>query len=94
MYRLEHFLKLIGEDLGKVPDNNTDFGELPNQIEKPVEESGFKLIRYEKEEMDKAGDAAGLQPGIGAVEASANILHALPIFKIAIHPLGTGSDVD
>ena len=32
---------------------------LPDQIEQPVDESGLKLIRYEKEEMDKAG-ASGM----------------------------------
>jgi len=53
VYRLQHHLKLIGEDLGKVPDADMDFGELADQIEQPVDESGLKLIPYEKEEMDK-----------------------------------------
>ena len=26
--RMQHYLKLIGEDLGKVPDANTDFEEI------------------------------------------------------------------
>ena len=29
-YRLQHNLKLIGEDLGKVPDGKTDFTEVPD----------------------------------------------------------------
>src|SRR5208337_1195163 len=60
-YRLQHYLSLIGEDISKVPDSSTDFSELPNQIEPPIDDSGLKLIPYEKEEMDKASDAADRQ---------------------------------
>lgn len=93
VYRLQHYLKLVGEDLGKVPDDNTDFGELPNQIEQPIDESGLKLIQYEKEEMDKASEAADWQTGIGVVETLAGIFHALPNMTLAGHPLGVGGDV-
>ena len=37
-------------------DSGADFGELPDQIEPPVDETGLKLIPYEKEEMDKASE--------------------------------------
>jgi Tc toxin complex TcA C-terminal TcB-binding domain/Neuraminidase-like domain/Salmonella virulence plasmid 28.1kDa A protein len=87
VYRLQHYLKLIGEDLSKVPDSNTDFGELPDQIEQPVDESGLKLIQYEKEEMDKAAEANDKQEDIGRLEAAANILHAIPNFDIPSLPL-------
>ena len=91
VYRLQHYLKLIGEDLGKVPDGNTDFGELPNQIEQPVDESGLKLIAYEKEEMDKASDAADWQIGIGVVEDTSQhpscYCHR---YAADVQPLGVG----
>jgi len=77
-YRMQHYLKLIGEDLGKVPDGNTDFSEVPDQIEQPVDESGLKLIPYEKEEMDKAAEANDKQEDVGRTETLASILHALP----------------
>src|SRR5262245_55781720 len=77
VYRLQHYLKLIGEDLGKVPDSNTDFGELPDQIEQPVDESGLKVIPYEKEEMDKAAEANDKQEDVGIIESLASILHAI-----------------
>jgi hypothetical protein len=93
VYRLQHYLKLIGEDLGKVPDGNADFGELPNQIEQPIDESGLKLIQSEKDEMDKASEAHDWQTGIGWVETSASILHALPTIVACGHPLGAGVDV-
>jgi Tc toxin complex TcA C-terminal TcB-binding domain/Neuraminidase-like domain/Salmonella virulence plasmid 28.1kDa A protein len=91
--RLQHYLKLIGQDLAKVPGDNTDFSEIPNQIEQPIDESGLKLIAFEKEEMDKAGAAADWQTGIGIVETLASIFHALPTMNAAVHPLGVGADV-
>ncbi len=91
--RLEHYLKLIGEDLAAVPDNNTDFSELPYQIEPPIDESGLKLDPIEKEEMDKASEAANWQVGIGMVEALASVFHVLPTIDSAVHPLGVGADV-
>jgi hypothetical protein len=90
VYRLQHYLKLIGEDLGKVPDGNTDFDELPNQIEQPVDGSGLKLIQYEKEEMDKAGDALGWNIASNAVEVLSAILHLFPDAWIDAMPLGLG----
>jgi hypothetical protein len=93
VYRLQHHLKLIGEDLGKVPDGNTDFGELPNQIEQPIDESSLKLSPYEKQEMDKSSAAADWQTGIGVVETLASVFHALPTITVAGHPVGVGVDV-
>ncbi|MEH2358568.1 neuraminidase-like domain-containing protein [Nostoc sp.] len=93
VYRLQHYLKLIGEDLGKVPDGNTDFGELPNQIEQPIDESSLKLDPIEKQELDKASAAAEWQIGIGAVETLASVFHALPTVHADGHPLGVGADV-
>lgn len=92
-YRLQHYLKLIGEDLGKVPDGNTEFSEVTDTIEQPVDESGLKLIAYEKQEMDKASEAADWQTGIGVVETLASVFHALPTMTGAGHPLGVGVDV-
>lgn len=90
VYRLQHYLKLIGEDLGKVPDGNTDFGELPDKIDPPVEESGLKLDPIEKQEMDKASAAADWQIGIGATETLASILHIIPSFQTDAKPFGVG----
>ena len=89
-YRLQHYLKLIGEDVGKVPDGNTDFSELRDTIEQPVDESGLKLIAYEKQEMDKASEAADWQVGIGVVETLSSILHIIPSFVAEAKPFGIG----
>jgi hypothetical protein len=93
VYRLQHFLQLIGEDLGKVPDNGTDFTELAFSIEQPVDESGLKLVQYEKEEMDKASETKDWQTGIGAVETLAGILHVIPQFAADVKPIGIGAGI-
>jgi hypothetical protein len=89
-YRLRYYLQLIGEDLSKIPGEDTDYNEVANQIEQPVDESGLKLIHYEKEEMDKASNAADVRIGIGATETLASIFHALPTISSDGKPLGIG----
>jgi hypothetical protein len=91
--RMQHYVQLIGEDLNKVPSDTTDFEGLTDAIESPIDESGLKLISFEKEEMDKASAAADWQIGIGAVETLASIFHALPTIDGDGHPLGVGVDV-
>jgi hypothetical protein len=91
--RMQHYIQLIGADLSKVPSDATDFQGLTDTIEPPVDESGLKLISFEKEEMDKASDAADWQIGIGVVETLASIFHALPTINADAHPFGMGADV-
>ncbi|WP_211450788.1 neuraminidase-like domain-containing protein [Collimonas antrihumi] len=93
VYRLQHFIKLIGEDLGKVPDENTDFSEFADTIEQPVDESGLKLISYEKQEMDKASESSDWQTGIGVVETLASVFHGLPTINSHATPLGVGAAI-
>jgi hypothetical protein len=92
-YRMQHFLGLIGEDTGKIPGVSADFNALPNQIEKPFDESGLKLIPYEKEEMDKASEAASKQEDIGAIEVLASILNIIPSFSADLKPIGIGAGI-
>jgi hypothetical protein len=93
-YRLRHYLNLIGEDTNKVPAGvDTDFAELPDKNEPIVDDSGLKLIPFEKEEMDKAGEARNWQIGIGAVETLASIFHALPTTHVDGKPLGVGATI-
>lgn len=93
VYRLQHYLKLIGQDLSTVPDGDTDFAEIADQIDAPIDDSGLKINSYEKEEMDKADDAAGWQIAIGVVETLASVFHALPTMKVDGHPFGVGASV-
>ncbi len=88
--RMQYYLKLIGEDTGKVPGDNTDFSELPNQIEQPVDESGLKLIGYEREEMDKADTSAELALFAGIPKVLEGIFHAIPSLEASVEPIGIG----
>jgi hypothetical protein len=90
--RMQHYIQLVGEDLNKVPSDTTDFEGLTDTIEVPIDESGLKLVSYEKEEMDKASAAADWQIGIGVAETLASIFHALPTINADGHPLGVGVD--
>ncbi len=87
-YRMQHYTNLIGEDLSKIPDDKTEFTEFSNQIPKPIDESGLKLIPYEKEEMDKAGEAASIQQLVGFTEFSASFLNIIPNFNVPVPPPG------
>ncbi len=88
---MQYYLQLIGEDLSKVPqEGGSDFSELPNQIDKPVDEGGLKVSHYEKEEMDKASDAQTLQIEIGKQETLASILHLIPSCDTKMMPFGIG----
>lgn len=92
--RMQYYLKLIGEDLGKVPGNDTDFSELQNSIEQPVDVDGLKLTKGEKEEIDKADSAADLQLKAGITEALASILYAIPVISTDAKPMGVGAGVE
>lgn len=83
VYRLQHYLKLLGENESKVPSDNTEWTELPNSIEKPIEETSFKIIHFEKEQMDEAKEAYDLQDTAGSWEMWASVAHAFPNFTMS-----------
>ncbi len=88
--RMKYYLKLIGEDANKVPGLDADFTELVNTIEAPLDESGLKLVKYEKEDMDKASEANDKQKQAELPEKIASILHIIPNFSGNIQPFGIG----
>jgi hypothetical protein len=94
VYRLQHQLKLIGADLAAVPaDPASDFTELADSIEPPIDTSGLKLSSLENEEMNKASDARDMQLAVGIVETLASVLHVIPDFHGHATPLGVGAAV-
>ncbi|MDB5616720.1 neuraminidase-like domain-containing protein [Tardiphaga sp.] len=94
VYRLQHALKLIGEDLAKVPaDVDTDFAELPDMIEAPVSDSGMKLMSLEKEELDKAGIASDQQDAVTQMETLGSVMSIIPNFGASFQPLGCGGTI-
>lgn len=94
-YRLQHQLKLIGADLAAVPaDPTSEFAELADQIEPPIDTSGLKLSSLENEEMNKASDARDAQTVIGVVETLASAFHAIPMIGVYATPVGVGGKAD
>lgn len=88
--RMKYYLQLIGEDAGKVPGSDTDFSELGNSIEKPVDDSGLRLSQLEKEDIDKANLSAALQLASGIPEFLAGIFYSLPTLAVDLKPFGIG----
>jgi Tc toxin complex TcA C-terminal TcB-binding domain/Neuraminidase-like domain len=92
-HRMKYYLQLIGEDTGKVPSVDGDFSEIANAIEVPVDESGLKLIKYERDDMSEAEKAQNWQIASNSIEALSSIFHALPDFIPSAMPLGVGTQV-
>ncbi|HTQ26512.1 MAG TPA: neuraminidase-like domain-containing protein, partial [Puia sp.] len=90
VYRMQHYLNLLGEDLGQVPTADNDFSPLADTIETISGDSGLKLIPFEKEEMDQASSAQDTQVGVGIIETLASIFHALPLAAADVKPIGIG----
>ncbi len=88
--RMKYYLKLVGEDANLVPGMDSEFTELVNTIEAPVDESGLKLIKFEKEDLDKASNANDKQKDAELPEKIASILHIIPNFSGNIQPFGIG----
>lgn len=89
--RMKYYLKLSGQDESLVPADAVDFNGIPNDIVTVDGDSGLKLIEFEKEEIDKAGDARWLQVGIGSAEILSSSLHMIPSFEVNAQPFGTGT---
>jgi len=89
-YKLRHYLQLIGEDVNRVPSEDGSFSEISNQLPTPIDEGGLKLIKEEKEEMDKAAQALGWQIGSLGMDALSSLMHLLPDTTLSIMPLGIG----
>ena len=88
--RMKYYLQLIGDET-EVPGPGSDFKELGNTIEKPVDESGLRLSKFEKEDMDKASEASAKQSESGKIETLAAILHIIPNFSTDGKPMGVGA---
>ncbi|MEB3103555.1 neuraminidase-like domain-containing protein [Ferviditalea candida] len=89
--RMKYYLKLSGLDEGLVPKVTADFNGIPNEIVTVDGDSGLKLIPFEKEDMDKASEAANWQEAIGATETIASIFNIIPSLGGYVTPIGVGA---
>ncbi|PRT40155.1 Tc toxin subunit A-related protein [Bacillus wiedmannii] len=89
--RMQYYLKLNGLDESLVPTDTTDFNEIPNEIVTVDGDSGLKLIPFEKQEMEKASEAADWQFDIGITETTASLFNIIPSLGGYATPLGVGA---
>lgn len=88
-YRLQFYQQITGNEV-QVPGVGTPFKQLEDRIEQVKDESGLKLIPFEKEEMDKAKLSADLQIAVGALESLASVFYLIPDFDVDLKPFGVG----
>lgn len=91
--RMKYYLKLTGLDENLIPNETTTFAGISNEIVIVDGDSGLKLIPFEKEDMDRAKDAQGLQDTIGKIESLASVFHAIPTIGVCATPLGVGGQM-
>ncbi len=93
VYRMKYYLQQIGEDLSKVPAENSDYSELADKVEAVLDNGGLKLINLEKQELDKSNAAAKLQLAAGIVETTVGIMSIIPDTQGNVEPVGIGASI-
>ncbi|WP_051983541.1 Tc toxin subunit A-related protein [Pseudobacteroides cellulosolvens] len=76
-----------------VPKVSDDFNGIPNDIVNVEGESGLKLIRFEKEDLEKSSEAADWQIAIGVTETIASVFNIIPALGGYVTPIGVGATV-
>ena len=89
-YRMKYTLKMLGEDMSAIPDQDDDFAELDEGVDKPVNESGLRITSREKEELDLAFQSQVVSTGTAVVELLASVMEAFPEIGLYAAPFGLG----
>lgn len=75
VYRMTHYLNLLGQSTDTIPDQTSDFQPLNEQITPPASSDNPMLMNtYELTEMSKASDAQSANDTIGNIEAMSQAL--------------------
>ncbi|KAL7928243.1 putative toxin subunit [Trichoderma chlorosporum] len=90
--RLEYYLALSGSDNVSVPDENKDWEDIAQSIEKPTTDS-LRMTSHEKLEMQKADEAAALNQKATILDIAAGIIKIIPDIDEAAEPLGVGVSI-
>ncbi|KAN0108658.1 hypothetical protein V8E51_008400 [Hyaloscypha variabilis] len=91
VYRITHWLNMLGNSTDSIPDPSSDFQPLDDQIVAPASsDNPFKLNTYEVTETSKAADANSLNKTISDVETMAQTLHIIPNVDTKGLPWGIG----
>ncbi|MCC6280181.1 MAG: hypothetical protein IT262_06270 [Saprospiraceae bacterium] len=92
-YKLKYYQQWVGENVN-IPRSNFDYKSIPDKIERVVDESGLKLLSFEKEDLDKSSEAQIEQFNAGTMEQLANIYHMMPSIHANSEPVGVGATVE
>jgi hypothetical protein len=91
VYRMQHYLSLVGKDNSLVPDPGTDYSPMAEPAQTLTSVGELVLTSYESEDMDKANQAHDWQTAVGVVETIAAALHLIPHFSVDAKPIGIGA---
>jgi hypothetical protein len=91
--RLEYYLALSGSDDISVPDENKDWEDIAQSIEKPTTDD-LRMTSHEKLEMQKADDAVALNQKATILDIAAAIIKVIPDINEAAEPMGVGVSID
>ncbi|KAK0651020.1 hypothetical protein B0T16DRAFT_453525 [Cercophora newfieldiana] len=91
--RMRYYLQLAGESLSAIPggDASSEFQELSERLQVPIDQGGLKLLATEKEEMDLSAAAQTVTTVVSALEALSGVFNALPTIGSHATPLGCGA---
>ena len=89
-HRMKYYLQLTGEDIGQVPDIESDFSEIENSILGPIDIAGFQLNHFELADQISSGIAILLQGGATLAEGLAGTVALIPDVELNVQPLGLG----
>lgn len=87
--RLRFYLALVGESSEKVPDENSEWTDIVQSIEKPTMDD-LRMTSYEKLDMEKQDSAAVLTDVASVLDLTAAGLLALPNLETNMQPMGVG----
>jgi hypothetical protein len=90
--RLKHFQQLLALT-PEVPEEGGSYSELDGRYGRMQESGGLKLIDVEREDMNKALQAAQKQTLAGSMETLANLASVIPSMGAHGQPLGVGASV-
>ncbi|RYP28224.1 hypothetical protein DL767_007313 [Monosporascus sp. MG133] len=87
--RLEYYLALTGTDDKSAPDENQEWEDIAQSIEKPSTDD-LRMTSYEKLEMEKSEAAAVLNQKASAIDIAASVVKLIPDIEEEAEPLGVG----
>jgi hypothetical protein len=87
--QLTHYLRLIGEEKKKIPDDKTPWQDLEYTIDKPTSDH-LRMNRFEKLEMRNHAKAASINESSAIRDGIIATLRMIPDTSVSAQPMGVG----